>query len=157
MKKYVKVISLGILLVVCNVVLSLFFAYLWSKGTYMMRMTKKTDYLLQSSEGSPLVGAREDKNETNVVVWKQGKRLMVITLKEDGAIEWNMTSSDGSEVFDWNGDGLIDERLIIERFAQIRQIRIAEKFYNLEVQNNHPYANNLAVEKKDGEWRFVDQ
>jgi len=53
---------------------------------------------------------------------------MVVTLKEGGEIEWNMTPPDGSEVFDWNGDGLVDERLVITDAGQDRQIRIGEKF-----------------------------
>jgi hypothetical protein len=156
MKKICKIFIIVFLGIGVCLTLAFIIAYFWAKGNNVLFMEKNRDYLIQSSNGNPLVGAKEEKHETNIVIWNQGKTFMFVTLKHDGSVEWNMSTSQGSDVFDWNGDGMIDERILSDEGIKIRQIRIGEKFYNLDIKNGRPYVCGKEVEKVNGEWSFSD-
>ena len=153
-----------LVLLALSIFFGLVFAYFWARGVEVLRLQKGKTFELHSASGLPLVGVKEDQNGMNVVTFSQGKLLMVLTLKPDGTFHWNMALPDGTDVFDWNGDGLIDEQVVATNPYMLRRVRIKGEFYDLStkegkpygVREGKPYVNGQEVEKKNGEWGFVE-
>lgn len=121
-------------------------------------------YTFESSKGQPLVsigvGVPPKPKETNILIWNRGEEFMVVTFKEEHSVEWTMKTDGQGKVFDWNGDGLIDEKGDFEGSHPVyvfnREVRIGSTFFPLEVRDGVPYVDGKRVRKTKGEWEWVE-
>jgi hypothetical protein len=113
-------------------------------------------YRILSPEGNPLVDIDCKNEKTTLVVWINKEAFIMPVIHKSGKFEWNMKTTKGSDVIDWDGDGLIDVCLPQSGNKEQQEIRIGKPFFKLKNVNGEYFAGERKVLKKDGEWIWVN-
>jgi hypothetical protein len=152
----VKTFLKNVLLVSISVTVTVPFCY-WLFVTEMKEYwigAEKPFTVVDRQSGDIIVGIRNNPIR-DIAIWRGQKNFFFLRIAPDGAVVWNMTMPDGSEVFDWNGDGLIDERPVRKNGISMRYARLDTRFAILDSKDGKFFVGPVEVVKVDGEWKSL--
>lgn len=133
-----------------------FYYFYKETKTDLPKVNYNSTYRILSPEGNPLVDIDCKNEKTTLVVWINKEAFIMPVIHKSGKFEWNMKTTKGSDVVDWDGDGLIDICLPQSGNKEQQEIRVGRPFFKFEKINGEYFAGGKKIIKKEGEWVWAN-